>query len=333
MATITKRTDNLGDPTWQVKVRRKGFPSIWKTFDSKAKAEAWAHQIESEMSRGVFMDRTEADRNTLGDLLGRYVKEVTPHKRGHEAERYRIMALMASQRICRFRISSLSSREIAGWRDERLQSVSGSTVNREMNILSHVIETARKEWGVALHENPVGMVRRPKHNPPRERRLIEGEQERLLAACRSARNPFLLPVVELALETAMRQSELVAIEWQRVDLTKCVVYLPTSKNGEARGVPLSSRAVAVLTRLSPLRSGRIFPDLTAEAIKRSFIRACARAKINDFNFHDLRHEAASRLFEKGLNPMEVASITGHKTLQMLKRYTHLEAASLALKLG
>jgi len=236
-----------------VKVRRKGFPSISETFDSKARAEAWAHQIESEMSRGMFMDRTEADRNTLGDLLSRYVKEVTPHKRGHEAERYRIMALIGSQRICRFRILSLSGQEIAGWRDERLQSVSGSTVNREMNILSHVIETARKEWGIALHENPVSLVRRPKHNPARQRRLTAGEEARLLAACVSSRSPFLRPVVELALETAMRQSELVLLSWQRIDLSRRVAHLITSKNGDGRGVPLSSRAISVLNQLSSVR--------------------------------------------------------------------------------
>jgi hypothetical protein len=145
MATITKRSDNLGDPSWQVKIRRKGFPTLSKTFDSKARAEAWAHQIKSEMSRGAFMDRSETERNTLGDLLERYVREVTPHKKGHDAERYRIKALIASQKICKFRIASLSSKEIATWRDARLECVSGSTVNREMNILSHVIETARKE--------------------------------------------------------------------------------------------------------------------------------------------------------------------------------------------
>lgn len=332
MATITKRSDNLGDPSWQVKIRRKGFPTLSKTFDSKARAEAWAHQIESEMSRGAFMDRSEAERNTLGDLLERYVREVTPHKKGHDAERYRIKALIASQKICKFRIAGLSSKEIATWRDARLECVSGSTVNREMNILSHVIETARKEWGVALHENPVSRVRRPKHNASRERRLSVAEQERLFSACESARNPFLRTVVELALETGMRQSEVVSLEWRYVDLGKRVVHLITTKNGTSRGVPLSSRAIALIVALPKSEDSRLFPGLTAEAVKRAFIRACDRANVENFHFHDLRHEATSRMFEKGLNPLEVASVTGHKTLQMLKRYTHLEATSLAARL-
>lgn len=332
MATITKRSDNLGDPGWQVKIRRKGFPALSKTFDSKARAEAWALQIESEMSRGAFMDRTEADRNTLGDLLERYVKEITPHKKGRDAESYRIRAFIASQKICQFRISSLSSKEIAGWRDRRLECVSGSTVNREMNILSHVIETARKEWGVGLNGNPVSLVRRPKHNPSRERRLAVSEENQLLLACDGARNSFLRPVVELALETAMRQAEIARLEWDRVDLDKRVIHLILTKNGDSRGVPLSSRATLILDGLGRSKNGPVFPGLTPEAIKRAFIRACARAGLENFHFHDLRHEATSRMFEKGLNPMEVASVTGHRTLQMLKRYTHLEATNLAAKL-
>jgi integrase len=332
MATITKRSDNLGDASWQVKIRRKGFPAVSKTFDNKAQAEVWAHQIESEMSRGAFMDRSEAEKNTLGDMLKRYVDEVTPHKKGHEAERYRINAMIGSQELSKFRMANLSSREIARWRDQRLGSVSGATVNREMNILGHVIETARREWGVALQQNPISLVRRPKHNAARERRLEDNEESRLLAECEAARNAFLRPVVELALETAMRQSELARLEWRYVDLDKRAVHLVVTKNGDSRGVPLSSRAMAVIQNIPKTADGRLFPGLTPEAIKRAFIRACARANLKNFHFHDLRHEATSRMFEKGLNPLEVASITGHKTLQMLKRYTHLDAGNLARKL-
>jgi len=267
------------------------------------------------MARGMFVDRGEAEKNTLGDLLRRYVKEVSPHKKGYETERYRINALIESSEICKFRIASLSSKEVAKWRDSRLTEVSGSTVNREMNILRHAIETARKEWGVSLHENPVAFVRRPKHNPSRERRLTGDEEKRLLAECEAARNPFLRPVVELALETAMRQGELACLEWRLVDLRKRVIHLVVTKNGETRGVPLSSRAMAVIENLPKSLSGRLFPGVTAESVKRAFIRACSRAEIIDLHFHDLRHEATSRLFEKGLNPLEVASITGHKTFR------------------
>ena len=134
--------------------------------------------------------------------------------------------------------------------------------------------------------------------------------------------------VVLALETGMRRGELLSVEWGNVDLNRRTALLPITKNGDSRGVPLSSRALTVLRSLPPSTTGRVFGDLTADAVKLSFRRTTVRAGITGLRFHDLRHEATSRLFEKGLNVMEVASVTGHKTLQMLKRYTHLNAVDL-----
>ena len=131
----------------------------------------------------------------------------------------------------------------------------------------------------------------------------------------------------------MRRSEILGLLWTNVDLEKRVAHLLMTKNGESRGVPLSSRAVAILRALPPSCTGRVFGELTVEALKLSFKRAVRRAGIDGLRLHDLRHEATSRFFEKGLNVMEVASVTGHKTLQMLKRYTHLSAGDLALRLG
>jgi integrase len=117
-----------------------------------------------------------------------------------------------------------------------------------------------------------------------------------------------------------------------VNLKKRTAHLPKTKNGEARTMPLSSRAVATLENLPRNLDGRVF-GTTYEGIHQAFVRACRRAGIADLRFHDLRHEATSRLFEKGFNPMEVSAITGHKTLQMLKRYTHLRAEDLAKRMG
>lgn len=320
---------------WRVKIRRKGYPEQTRSFDLKSQAEAWARSIENEMDKGTFVDRTETEKNTLADLIDRYLKEVTPLKRGKDPETSRLKAL--SQRpLAALKMSALSSKHIAQYRDERLKEVSAGTINKELNHLAHVIETGRREWGIQLPENPVRMVRRPAEPKARDRRFREGEEAQLRLACEDARNPFLLPVIELAIETGMRQGEIVGLLWQHVDLAGRVAHLPLTKNGEARSVPLSRKAGAVLAALRPseeTKSGPVFPGLTTEAIKRAFMRACDRAGLVDFHFHDLRHEATSRLFEKGLNPMEVASITGHKTLQMLKRYTHLNAGDLAAKLG
>jgi integrase len=330
MASIEKR-----GKCWRAKIRRTGFPSQSRSFDTKALAEIWVRSVESEMDRGIFIDRTEAEKNLVGDLIGRYIREVTPTKRSNESERLRLLA-MKKRPIAMIKLAALNGTHIAAYRDDRIKEVSGSTVNKELNLLAHIVETGRKEWGIHIPENPVRMVRRPKSAPARDRRLNGDEEKHLREAIEHARNPYLLHVVELAIETTMRQSEIVYLEWKHIQLDKRVAHLPNTKNGDARDVPLSTKAVRTLKSLGPTperRRGRVFPGLTSEAIKQAFARSCERAEILDFRFHDLRHEGTSRLFEdKGLNIMEVASVTGHKTLQMLKRYTHLRAQNLAKKL-
>lgn len=327
MASIQKRENG-----YQAQVRRRGYPQVSRLFASKRDAEAWSRQIESEMDRGLYLDRTNADRTTVGELLQRYKAEVTPRKKSADAEAIRIDRFLKSDSLCAYRCSALTGKLFADWRDQRLQSVSGSTVNRELNLLSHVFNVANREWEVHF-TNPIGYIQRPKHNRGRERRLTASERLVLLSTIdKTSRNPWLKPVVQFALETAMRRGEILSLAWANVDLERRVVRLMDSKNGEGRSVPLSVAATSVLSALPISIDGKVFP-VTVDSLKRAFERAVKRAKIDDLHFHDLRHEAVSRLFEKGLNVMEVASISGHKTLQMLKRYTHLSLDGLVSKIG
>ncbi|MGB5306687.1 MAG: site-specific integrase [Gammaproteobacteria bacterium] len=327
MATFRKR----GAYQWQAQVRKKGQPLQTKTFETRALAEQWARTIEVEMDKGMFISRAEAESTTLKELLERYLTEVTPLKKGAASETNRLRALMRLPLARRF-VAGIRGMDVARFRDERLQKVTPSTVKRDLVLLGHAFEVARKEWGIYAH-NPVRDIKLPSDNRPRDRRLQAGEETRLLEACREARNPWLLPIVQLALETAMRQGELIRLRWEHIDLNRRTAQLPDTKNGESRTVPLSTTAVRVLRALPRSLHGPIFPGLTTEAIKRAYIRAVRRAGIENLRFHDLRHEATTRLFEKGLNIMEVASITGHKDLRMLRRYTHLKAEDLARKLG
>ena len=333
MATFRKR----GPYQWQAQVRKKGFPLQTKTFETKAGAEAWARATEHEMDQGLFVSRAEAESTTLGELLQRYLTEITPSKKGADPESARIRLLLRHPLANRF-VAGIRGVDIARYRDERLRKVSSATVKRDLVIVSHLFETARREWGIQVH-NPVRDIKLPPHSRARDRRLQpgcggeEGEEKRLLDACLEARNPYLLSVVRLALETAMRQGELVALRWENVDLTRRIAHLPDTKNGEARTVPLSGTSVEILRTLPRSLHGQVFPGLTTEAVKRAFARATRRAGIEDLHFHDLRHEATTRLFERGLNIMEVATITGHKDLRMLRRYTHLRAEDLARKLN
>lgn len=337
MGTVFSRTDNAGKTTYQAKVRRKGFPAMSKTFPTKAAAERWITEREAELYAGTArVPSAEVKGYTLSDLIDKYLEEVTPHKKGKDVEETRLRAIQRAD-MAKVPLPDLTSQMLKAYRDDRLKVVAASTVNRELNLISHVISVAAKEWGIKAGDNPAKAVSRPQNPPARDRRLSAQEQVALFAACADTRGGYLRAIVELALETGMRQSELVGLEWERISLPRRTIRLMegTTKNGHGRGVPLSRRAVEVLESLAPEegRHGRVFPNLTTEAVKRAFIRTCERAGIKDFHFHDLRHEATSRLFEKGLNVVEAASVTGHKDTRMLMRYTHLDASKLADKLG
>lgn len=340
MATIRRRKDSK---RFEVQIRRNGWPTVVKTYPTAAEARDFASVIESEMARGIYIDRSEAEKNTLGDLLRRYLKEVSSQKKGRESERYRLESLQRDP-ISKYKVAGLSGKLMAEWRDKRLKEVSGSTCNRDLNLISHVINVARREWAIHI-ENPISMVRRPPENRARSRRLAIGEEERLLAELElttrsecgtyeagGTHNPWMRPLVILALETAMRRSELLALKWGDVFLTDHYVRLHDTKNGDSRDVPLSTRARSLLDSLPRHISGRVFP-ITPDAVKKAFTRAVARAGLDDFHFHDLRHEATSRIADKLDNVLELSAVTGHRSLSMLRRYYHPRAKDLARKLG
>ena len=336
MASIIKRTDSAGRTSFQVKIRRAGHPALSRTFPARAIAEQWASENEGLIARGLMVDPFAARAVLMRRLFERYLTEVTPRKKGADQERY-VLNSLGNSKLAEYCPAGLTPAAIREWRDQRLREVAPATVNRGLAVLSHVIEHARREWGIDMPLNPVASVSRPKNARGRTRRLVGTEERRLLAACgggRAGRAAYLRDVVLLALETAMRRSELLALRWEDIDLVAATARLHDSKNGEPRTVPLSSRARARLQEMKLKgAAGRVWPEATASSILQAFCRATERAGIVDLRFHDLRHEAASRLFEKGLNVMEAASVTGHKDLRMLKRYTHLDASKLALKLG
>ena len=233
-------------------------------------------------------------------------------------------------------LRNLKSHHVTTFREDRLKEVSTGTVLKDLSLLSAVINTGRTEWGLenVLRTNPVSLISKPKAPRPRDRRLEEGELEKLLHfnSC-SNPNAWFRPVIIFAIETGMRRGEILSLCWENVHLGKRYVHLPDTKNGDSRDVPLSPQALELLRDLPRnIRSDQVVFPLHFEALKSSWRRACCSAGIIDLRFHDLRHEATSRFFEKGLNVMEVAAITGHKDLRMLQRYTHLRAGDLARKL-
>lgn len=329
MATIRKRGNQ-----WQVQVRRKGCASVTRSFLKKEDAQTWARQIELEANRqGLPADRSALERLSVGDLLIRYRDEVIPRKRGRDTEAIVVNAFLRHP-LAKVPLGHLTPQRVVAYRDERLKTVKSSTLNRQLDILRHALEVARKEWDLPLILNSFAAITRPKMTKTRERRLEPGEWARLEGACHQCRSPYLLLMVELALETAMRRGELLNARWPHVKQSRRTLFIPITKNGHSRTIPLTGRAVAILERLKELNEGgeQVIP-LTLDAMKMAWKRVLRRAKLDDFHFHDLRHEAISRFFERGLSIPEVALISGHRDPRMLFRYTHPRPEDIAEKLA
>ncbi|MFP3922329.1 integrase [Pseudomonas sp. W5-36] len=325
MAYYEKRGES-----WRAQIRRKGYPTLSASFDTKAEAQRWAAEIEGDMSRARFVDIREAESTTLFEALKRYQSEVSVGKKGEKQERVRIQKWQDSD-FAHKSLASLRSSDMAAYRDAELRAgKSTATVRLDLAVISHLYTVAAKDWGIEGLTNPCRAIRMPKGSKQRERRPT-GEELKTIYKLAADMNPELPIIIELAVETAMRRSELVMLRKDQV--RGKVAFLEDTKNGERRSVPLSSRALALLEGLpKPIAGGRYF-HLKADTISNYFPLVCEKAGITDLRLHDLRHEATSRLFERGFTLMEVASITGHKTLAMLKRYTHLSPQDLADKLG
>jgi integrase len=253
---------------------------------------------------------------TLDDALARYAADITPTKKGAAQERHRIAAWRRDP-IASRRLVTITTADLAAWRNARLaDGRAPSTIRNALTIVSQVYRVAASEWGAAV-ANPVAALRLPRQRPARDRRPEPGELERIGAA-----DPVLRPWITLAVESAMRLSELTAAAG--AEIAGPVVRLRDTKNGRARAVPLSTRARTALAALEPLEPGQL---------EHRWRRACRRAAVLGLHFHDLRHEAVSRLFERGLSAEEVMAISGHRTYSMLARYTHLRVAGLVAKLG
>jgi integrase len=317
---------------WQARVLRNGYPDQTKTFETKADAEKWARALESEIDKGQFVNVSEAQRNTLGDVIARYLTEVTPSMKGAAEDTIRLKAIMRKP-IARWSMANLSAAHIATYRDERLKEVSAGTVIRELAYLSAIINHARREWGINV-PNPVQMVRKPQSPQARSRVLNDEEVSKLLQALEPTgrRSHWTKPAVQLALATAMRRGELLSLRWEHIDLQGRTAFLPDTKNGESRTVPLSSVAVQLLAELPRHISGTVFP-VKAFTLDAAFKRGVCRAGLDGVRFHDLRRTAITRMAEKLPNVIELAAVSGHKSLMVLKRYYRPSAMELALKLG
>ena len=325
MATIYKKNGK-----WGVKIRRSFHKPLNKTFISKQDAQRWARETERLIEVGQYVDTSEANKTTLKQLIERYEREVSSKKRT-SSDKYLIKNIMRHDFVNKV-LSHISSSDIAEFRDKRLETVSGSSVNRELSIVSDCINKAITEWKCFIRENPVKAGLRCKENPSRTRRLLAGEYEKLMSSCKSNR-AFWCPIIDFAIHSAMRRGELLLITWNMVHLERKFITLPPeiTKTNKTRNVPLQPHAIQILKSIPRSLNGRVFP-IGIKNFERSWRAICKRANIEGLRWHDLKREAVSRLFEKGLSVSEVQLFCGN-SLASLEVYTEHDSTTLAEKLS
>lgn len=350
MATIEKRVADDGTVTFRTKVRLKGYPTQTASFNRITDAKKWASQTEADIRAGRHFKTVEAKKHTAADLIDRYIRHELP-KKGSQAANQKTQLLWWREAIGPFALTAVTPALLAEHRDilanePTKQSAvrSPSTVNRYLAALSHAFTVAVREWGW-MDENPLRKVSKPSEAAGRTRFLDDDERTRLFDACKKSREPLLYPCVLLAISTGMRQSEILNLHWKMpsnppkngawgvVHLDQSKIILHQTKNKEKRVVPLvGSAARELATMVRTEGTTMVFPSSVPGKpinMRESFTSALGRAEIGNFRFHDLRHSCASYLAMNGASLAEIAEILGHKTLEMVKRYSHLSDSHVA----
>ena len=319
-------------------VRRKG-QSKARTFSTEAEAVAWADATEAQFLTGKPTSEGPAGVFTVTDLFDRYAREISPSKGGARWEIIRLRKLAQSPTF-QVPVTALDGPAMADWRDARLQEVSAGSVKRKMSLVSAVLTRAMKEWRCGITVNPIHTIEWPRQPHARRRRVSPDERAAIMAAlgwdgtsAPVTRRQWVAWGFLAALETMMRQSEVLKLTWDHVDLTRCVAHLPKTKNGEHRDVPLSTSAVALLRLLPEGRPGERVCKVNAGTFGGYFRRATKAAGIVDLHFHNSRREALTQASKKLNNVAELARASGHRSLRSLMIYYEPDASELAAKLG
>jgi integrase len=323
MATITKRNGK-----WQARVRRKGFPTQTRTFSQKTDAQRWIRHIEIKIEKHELPPE-RPNYPSLRQAIERYSCEVSRFKKSHEVEKYRLAKLSELSWASR-PIDQINGQHLSKLRLERMNEVSPATVRKELYLISAIFEAARKESGLNALRNPVSDIHVPSGANPKRSRIPPEKLLRVLKALSKSKHRYLPHIVTLALETGMRRGEIISLKWEQYARDEGLISLDETKNGYGRHIPLTQRAIEALEH-GESQNELIFP-VTANSVRLAWERMKKNNKIEGIRFHDLRHEAISRMFDSGMSAPEVASISGHKTTSMLFRYAHADTQRLREKI-
>jgi integrase len=333
MATIQKRKRSDGKYSYRAIVRVLGHPTVAKTFKRKSDATLWAQNVESDLRCGRWAPSIDSLKRTTAEAIDRYIENTLPMSGNRDSEKTKKQLLWWKSKIGGHRLSALSAAVISEWRDKLATDKkhggprAPGTVNRYLAALSTVLNIVVKEWRW-LERSPMSGISRLREPSGRVRYLSDDERAALLKACQESENSILYPLVVVAIATGARRGELVGLCWENVDFERSRMTFHETKNGERRTIPIVGHALVVLKRLSKVRkinTDLVFPDRLGNehTLRVAFYKAMDAAELTDFRFHDLRHTAASYLAMNGATTAEIAEILGHKTLQMVKRYSHL----------
>ncbi|MCM1338571.1 MAG: site-specific integrase [Muribaculaceae bacterium] len=336
MATIRKLTKKNGKDTYHVEIRIKGYDPMRATFDRITDAKIWANKYESDMKLGKKIKKAECTKHTLTELIDRYIEYELPQRKSDQ-KKFKMQLEWWKDKIGNYLLSDITPSLLSKYKDilanepskkpqKGRKTRSGATVNRYMACLSIVLTKAVKEWEW-LDENPMFKVSKKKESKGRVRYLSEDEKTKLLSEFRKISQELYI-VVLIAISTGARYSEIVNLRWKDIDFKNYQFHFLDTKNGEARGVPIANIVMNKLEEYSKIRnikSDYIFANKDGKIIyfRNLFYKALEAAGIDNFHFHDLRHTAASYLAMNGASLLDIAEILGHKTLQMVQRYSHL----------
>ena len=333
MANVEERINKEGKKSYRVKVRVKGYPVQTATFALKTKAKEWAVKTELAIKEGKYFSEVQAKKHTVGFIIDKYVKEILPSKTKVKKD-WEGQLKWWKDKIGYYKLSDITPSVIVQLRQDLINEkranngkFSDTTVNRYITTIQCVFSIAVNEWEL-LEVNPFFKVKKLKEPRGRVRYLTEQEKDLLLEECKRANNPYLYPVVLLAISTGARKMEILTLKWKNILFDDGLIILYETKNNETRSVPLVGKAKEVLKQLYEDRESDIwvFPSQDGSKpfdVTRSWNKALKNTNIEDFRFHDLRHTAASYLAMSGSSLTVVGHILGHKTPQMTKKYSHL----------
>ncbi len=317
---------------WKAVIRRRGYPPASQSFDRKTDAEKWARGIEARIEAGKFRDESQARRHTVGELIDRYIAEIIPQKKAGAVQVFQLRQWQSELGL--LRLSELTPDRIIKARDKLAKRdgndgpVSNSTVNRYHAALAHALTVAEKQYGW-IENNPMRRVPKLKEPQGRVRYLLDDERVALLDACRESSNPYLLPMVLMAITTGMRRGEIESLTWGDIDWQQDRIVIEEPKNNLRRSAPLLRMVKDVLAPHRPEvpePGALVFPGrsgIRPIVINKAWRNALSKAGVENFRFHDLRHTAASYLAMNGASIPEISAVLGHKSHQMASRYAHL----------